>query len=156
MNSNFRSLIIDRLFSESKQADLYGASGGRSEGWTQALGYMVEKPITFITGFGWMAYWTFPFEISPHNTYLNYWFNLGLPGLLGMLFMLGTIIMTSYRTAINARTFEVKTLDDRVGVRRAGSFFRDFLRRALQPLDLHLGVVRGLHATRDDSESTRM
>lgn len=108
LNSNFRSLIIDRLFSESNQASLYGASGGRSEGWAQALGYMVEKPITFITGFGWMAWWTFPFEISPHNTYLNYWFNLGLPGLLGLLFMLGTIVGTAYRTAFSANRLQVE------------------------------------------------
>ena len=40
-----------------------------------------SHPITFITGFGWDVYWSFPFRFSPHNHYFALWFNLGLVGL---------------------------------------------------------------------------
>ena len=58
------------------------ASSGRIDFWRQALTMMSVTPISFITGYGWNAYATlFIGYGDPHNTYLMYWFNLGIWGL---------------------------------------------------------------------------
>lgn len=104
VSSEFRSLITDRLFSESRQADIGSASSGRADFWLDALKMMTTKPITFITGFGWRAYWSMPFQYSPHNTYLNYWFNLGLPGLICLIYPFFLVIRTAARVSRRAAT----------------------------------------------------
>jgi O-antigen ligase len=82
LNTGFRSLVMDRMLAESTQADIGIATSGRTDFWVDALKVMAAQPITFLTGYGWRVYWSLPFQYSPHNSYLNYWFNLGLPGLL--------------------------------------------------------------------------
>jgi hypothetical protein len=99
VSGEFRSLITDRLFAESGQADIGTATNGRADFWINALRMMATKPITFITGFGWRTYWSMPFTNSPHNSYLNYWFNLGLPGLLGLIYPFALVIKTAVRAA---------------------------------------------------------
>ncbi|MGI9205085.1 MAG: O-antigen ligase family protein [Woeseiaceae bacterium] len=62
---------------------LYGVSSGRTFFWQQALTIMSSWPFSFISGYGWNAYPTLLVGYGdPHNTYLLYWFNLGLLGLI--------------------------------------------------------------------------
>ena len=58
------------------------ASSGRVDIWRQALTMMSYWPYSFVFGYGWDAYATlFLGYGDPHNTYLYYWFNLGIVGL---------------------------------------------------------------------------
>lgn len=58
------------------------ASSGRIDFWRQALTMMSYWPYSFVFGYGWDAYATlFLGYGDPHNTYLYYWFNLGIVGL---------------------------------------------------------------------------
>jgi O-antigen ligase len=58
------------------------ASSGRIDFWRQALTMMSYWPYSFVVGYGWDAYATlFLGYGDPHNTYLLYWFNLGIVGL---------------------------------------------------------------------------
>jgi len=58
------------------------ASSGRIDFWRQALTMMSQWAYSFVLGFGWNAYATlFLGYGDPHNTYLLYWFNLGIIGL---------------------------------------------------------------------------
>lgn len=77
----FGDLLYQRLISDSVTADMGYNSSGRTEIWSTAIATMFQEPLTLITGYGWRAYWTFPFRYSPHNYYVNQWFNLGLVGL---------------------------------------------------------------------------
>lgn len=63
-------------------ASLERVSSGRTFFWRQTLSMMSNWPFSFLTGYGWDAYATlFLGYGDPHNTYLLYWFNLGLVGL---------------------------------------------------------------------------
>jgi hypothetical protein len=63
---------------------------------------MLQKPVTFITGYGWYVYWSFPFRFSPHNHYFAEWFNLGLVGLFTSCFLLFTSIARARRASLVA------------------------------------------------------
>lgn len=72
--------FLDKL--DLTGASLEGASSGRTVLWRQALTMMSVWPISFITGYGWSGYTAlFVGYGDPHNTYLLYWFNLGVLGL---------------------------------------------------------------------------
>lgn len=64
------------------------ASSGRTDLWSDALGIMMDSPWTLITGFGWGGWDNHNFRYVAHNSYLQYWFDLGLPGLLGLLLVI--------------------------------------------------------------------
>ena len=69
-------------FSYSSNADLNSVSSGRVDVWRRVLTKMSYWPMSFITGYGWNGYRTLiGIYGDPHNTYLLYWFNLGLIGL---------------------------------------------------------------------------
>jgi O-antigen ligase len=78
----YGDLIRERLIDGLTPNDMAGTSSGRTEIWATAIEAMARQPWTFITGFGWNAYWALPFRYSPHNYYLAQWFNLGLIGLV--------------------------------------------------------------------------
>lgn len=79
-------------------ATLYGASSGRTFFWRQALTMMSTWPYSFVTGLGWDAYTVlFRGYGDPHNTYLLYWFNIGIPG-LGLYLFIATWVV---RYAVN-------------------------------------------------------
>jgi O-antigen ligase len=83
-------------------ANLSDLSKGRIGLWTAALDKMLDEPVTLLTGFGWRAYWSLPHVLAPHNTYLDFWFNLGLPGLLGFVGIFGIGIVSAYQAAKSA------------------------------------------------------
>ena len=86
------------------QFDLVGSSldrmsSGRIDFWQQSLTMMSQWPYSFLVGYGWNAYATlFLGYGDPHNTYLLYWFNLGIVGLGLYLFIAVRII----RLAVNS------------------------------------------------------
>lgn len=82
----FGELLYERVVN-SMSSDLGSTSSGRTEIWRNALGTMFESPLTLLTGFGWRAYWSMPFRYSPHNYYLNLWFNLGVIGLASSILL---------------------------------------------------------------------
>jgi O-antigen ligase len=82
----FGELLYERVVN-SASTDLGSTSSGRTEIWRNALGTMFETPMTLLTGFGWRAYWSMPFRYSPHNHYLNLWFNLGMIGLASSILL---------------------------------------------------------------------
>ncbi len=92
VSGTMRSLIMDRLFNESTHGNV---TDGRDEIWLNTLSLFMNHPVTMITGYGWRVYWSKPHVYSPHNTYLNYWFNLGLPGLGCLVFILGSLWSTA-------------------------------------------------------------
>lgn len=64
-------------------SSIENVSSGRTFFWQQTLTMMSYWPASFVTGYGWNAYAIlFLGYGDPHNTYLMYWFNLGLVGLL--------------------------------------------------------------------------
>jgi len=77
----YGDLLYERLIAGTNSSDMITTSSGRTQIWSNALERMFETPLSLLTGFGWRAYWSMPFRFSPHNYYLNQWFNLGLVGL---------------------------------------------------------------------------
>lgn len=98
----FGDLLHDRLVSDTVSTDMGTRSSGRTQIWTDALATMMREPITFLSGFGWRAYWSMPFRYSPHNHYLNQWFNLGLVGLVCSVLLFVLPIATARSAAAKA------------------------------------------------------
>lgn len=86
----YGDLLYERVIAGTNSTDLTATSSGRTQIWSTALETMFETPVSLLSGFGWRAYWSMPFRFSPHNYYLNQWFNLGVIGLACsvMLFVL--------------------------------------------------------------------
>lgn len=82
MSIEYGGLLYERFIADSTGSDMVAASSGRLEIWSHALALMSEKPLTFLTGYGWNVYWSLPTRLSPHNHYLSLWFNVGLVGLI--------------------------------------------------------------------------
>lgn len=103
------SAFVER-FQESASASVRDMSSGRTEIWSKALTMMSYSPITFITGYGWNAYATLFLGYSdPHNVYLQYFFNLGIVGVLLFLFIVYWIYQQSMK-GMNAAGTELKPL----------------------------------------------
>jgi O-antigen ligase len=98
----YGDLLRERLIGGVSANDMAGTSSGRTEIWATAIEAMMRKPWTFITGFGWNSYWSLPFRYSPHNYYLNQWFNLGLPGLLCSIALIAIPIRVARAAAFRA------------------------------------------------------
>jgi O-antigen ligase len=110
VSGTMRSLIVDRLFNESAHGGISNVSDGRSDIWVHTLSLFMDHPVTLITGYGWRAYWSMPHVKSPHNTYMNYWFNLGLPGLACLVYMLGAVWSTARSAALACADVRVRYL----------------------------------------------
>jgi hypothetical protein len=100
--SQYGGLLSERVFGQTGDIDATEASSGRTEIWLNLFATMVHEPITFITGFGWNVYWSFPFRFSPHNHYFSLWFNLGLVGLVTGCYLLFSPINRARRASLEA------------------------------------------------------
>jgi hypothetical protein len=100
--SQYGGLLTERVFGTTSNIDVYEASSGRSEIWTNLIYTMLQNPVTFVTGFGWDVYWSMPFRFSPHNHYLALWFNLGLVGLFTGCYLLFGAIGRARRASASA------------------------------------------------------
>jgi hypothetical protein len=99
--SQYGNLLAERLIGTGS-IDASTASSGRSEIWSDALAVMFHNPLSLITGFGWDAYASMPFQLSPHNHYLALWFNLGLVGLFCGAYLLFSGIGRARRASLHA------------------------------------------------------
>ncbi|MEJ0084186.1 MAG: O-antigen ligase family protein [Pseudomonadota bacterium] len=100
--SKYGGLLTERVFGQSGNIDANEATSGRTEIWANLFETMFHAPITFITGFGWDVYWSFPFRFSPHNHYFSLWFNLGLVGLFTGAYLLFSAIGRARRASLEA------------------------------------------------------
>lgn len=76
--------FYDRVVGTTGRASSVDAiSSGRLGIWAEVLAKQLEMPITLISGVGWDTYkqsgW---FNLSAHNTYLTYYFELGVAGVI--------------------------------------------------------------------------
>jgi hypothetical protein len=97
--SKYGGLLTERVFGQTGNIDANEASSGRTEIWANLFATMIEAPVTFITGYGWDVYWSFPFRFSPHNHYFALWFNLGLVGLFTGAYLLFSAIGRARRAS---------------------------------------------------------
>ena len=90
--------IAERVFGIGTMG-ISEASSGRTDIWAQTVSAMMESPISLLTGFGWNVYSTMPTVLVTHNTYLDQWFNLGLPGVFAYIFIYYNTIRTAKQAA---------------------------------------------------------
>ena len=101
VTTKFGSLLAERLLGQSADIDLWEVSSGRTELWKDALEQMMRTPSSLLTGFGWATYFVLPssLPLAPHNTYLWYWFELGIPGVLLFIMIFVRLILVAAREA---------------------------------------------------------
>jgi O-antigen ligase len=90
VGDRYSELLYERLIEKSTEEDLTTASSGRTEIWSQGLRLQMEKPITFLVGYGWDTYRAYQHRAS-HNVYLGFLFELGVIGLGLYLFIVARI-----------------------------------------------------------------
>jgi O-antigen ligase len=98
VNPSVSDLITHRLLGTAQTVDAGEMSSGRTAIWAALLRRMAQTPTTFITGFGWDVYSTMPFRYIPHNQYLSLWFELGLTGMLSLIFIQARTLLETLRT----------------------------------------------------------
>ncbi len=91
--------LFQRYIADSQTTGLANVSSGRTDIWMGVLALMSDAPMTFVTGFGWNAYFSLPFRPPPHNTYLHYWFDLGIIGLFGLVWIVWRLLSVLWRSA---------------------------------------------------------
>jgi hypothetical protein len=103
LTTKFGSLFTERLLGQSADIDLWQVSSGRTELWKDALEQMMRTPLSLLTGFGWATYFVLPssLPLAPHNTYLWYWFELGVAGVVLFAAILIQLVITAAKAAIN-------------------------------------------------------
>ena len=129
-SSQYGEFLYDRVFDDTM--GVTGASAlskGRTDWWLQALDKMADTPITFLTGFGWRAYYALPHVLAPHNAYLDLWFNLGIPGLGCLLLILGAGLKGTTQAVAKASTqLQPQLMAATIGITAAavGLFFAEW------------------------------
>jgi O-antigen ligase len=80
--TDFGDVLVERMTWGWESGDTTTLTAGRSENWSNILGEMFEYPLTFITGFGWEAFFqTIGYHRATHSVYIDRLYNLGLIGL---------------------------------------------------------------------------
>jgi O-antigen ligase len=89
--------LSERFLDSSSSLDVEELSSGRTAIWANAIGLMMRQPITLFTGYGWGTYAVMPVHLATHNHYLSVWFELGIPGLALLVFILAYVIIVARR-----------------------------------------------------------
>lgn len=91
--AGYGEVLQHRLIGLSTEGSSHEISSGRTYIWGKALGQMMGSPITLISGFGWDSYRAFAITgFAPHNSYLKIFFELGMLGLLLVLFAFANML----------------------------------------------------------------
>lgn len=98
----FVQMLADRIAIQAS-GPMGHVSSGRTELWVDALEAMLESPWTALTGFGWGGWDNQNFSYVAHNNYLAYWFDLGLPGLIGLMCLLVGTMLVARRAVVVAQ-----------------------------------------------------
>lgn len=92
------------------ELNMNNISSGRLDVWRRLLTKMSYWPVSFLTGYGWNSYRVLiGIYGDPHNTYLLYWFNLGLIG-LGLYVFIVLWIVRYVIKSLNYISEELKPL----------------------------------------------
>jgi hypothetical protein len=86
--------IMER-FEKTTTGSLESASSGRLSIWTAVIKVMLEKPVSFIVGYGYNSYSLSGIWKSTHNVYLNVLYELGAIGLTVFVALLRSVVKRS-------------------------------------------------------------
>ncbi len=104
----YGTLLMGRIEATSKAGTATAASAGRTLIWEMGLNVMADHPSSFLTGMGWHTFAPYV-GVVPHNTYLWYFFNLGIVGLLLYLVILGNVLKLT-RNAVSGESVDSNIL----------------------------------------------
>lgn len=79
--TQFSDLLEERFIEQSESVDLDALTSARSTIWSESLVNMGQHTWSALVGYGWGAFDANSYYAS-HNTYLDYFYDLGLIGLL--------------------------------------------------------------------------
>jgi len=88
LGAKYGAVFVQRILSQSTSSDIGDVSSGRTLLWGDAIGRMMETPLSLVTGFGWNVYNSMGYFLIPHNHYIMLWFELGLVGVICFLLII--------------------------------------------------------------------
>jgi hypothetical protein len=88
-------LLYSRFIESTQSVYIHNISSARTEIWADGLAEMSAAPISFFVGFGWDT-WRLMNDFASHNEYLQWFFELGILGLLLFTFI---VLYTPFQIA---------------------------------------------------------
>jgi hypothetical protein len=105
--SDFGEVLQTRMTHGLDTGDTTTMTSGRSQNWSNILAEMFEYPVTFLTGFGWEAFFhSVGSHRATHSVYVDRLYNLGLIGLTLTLVVYFNAIAVA-RRALHGASAEV-------------------------------------------------
>lgn len=92
-------LLLARFLTEGARGGVREMSSGRTEIWARGIERMMERPWSFITGYGWNTWSVMRFDYISHNEYLSFEFELGLVGVISFILILRKTVVTALSAA---------------------------------------------------------
>ncbi len=102
IGQEYKDLIIERTQDAVSSGSAEAMTSGRTWIWSTALDFMMRRPLSLISGYGWNTFHDVMF-VAPHNVYLHRFFELGIIGLAAFLGIFAAILFRC-RRAVNIGT----------------------------------------------------
>lgn len=102
IGTQYSDLLFDRFVAKASLQDMQQVSSGRTENWTTALTAQAEHPTAYIWGMGWSTYKEMFAGRASHNSYLSFFFELGVIGLLLFVGLIAAFFKTARRAIAQA------------------------------------------------------
>ncbi len=79
--------VIYQFTTKTQRVDASEVSSGRLDIWTAAFRVMLEWPLSYVVGYGWNSYEASGIWKAAHSVYFDAWYELGIIGLLTLLWL---------------------------------------------------------------------
>ncbi len=102
--------VIYQVTTKTQRVDASEASSGRLDIWTAAFRVMLEWPLSYLVGYGWNSYEASGIWKAAHSVYFDAWYELGIIGLLTLLWLYGRLVVRSRAAIPGAGPEEARVL----------------------------------------------
>jgi O-antigen ligase len=110
----FVMFTSDAVFYEvtrkSAAEGLEEVSSGRTDIWVAAYRVMLEWPLSYLVGYGWNSYESSGIWKAAHSVYVDTWYELGIVGLLLLLWLHLRIVIRTRSAIANAPAPEARVM----------------------------------------------
>ena len=84
--------VFFEVIRKTGEEDASKVSSGRLDIWTAAFRVMLEWPLSYVVGYGWNSYESSGIWKAAHSVYFDAWYELGIIGLLTLLWLYYRVI----------------------------------------------------------------
>jgi O-antigen ligase len=102
--------VFFEVVRKTGEEDASRVSSGRLDIWTAAFRVMLEWPMSYVVGYGWNSYEASGIWKAAHSVYFDAWYELGLIGLLTLLWLYYRVVVRTRAHIAGAGPTEARVL----------------------------------------------